>query len=225
MTADRPPPLRLLVVDDHAVVRAGLCSLLGDEPDLRVVAEADSGREAVRQARALEPDVVVLDVRMGSDDGDSSGIEACREIKAALPDTRVIMFTSFGERESVLAAVMAGADGFLTKTVSRGKLLEAIRAVGQGESILDSHVTRDVIDRLAGLSRAPARQGDTLSEREKEVLGLITEGYTNKEIAAALVLSPFTARNHVTHILEKLGVSRRSEAAAQAVYLGLVGRD
>lgn len=216
--------LRVLVVDDHAIVRAGLRSVLGDEPDLRVIAEASSADEAVAQALALKPDVVLLDVRMGGDD-DASGIEACREIRAELPGTRVIMFSSFGERESVLAAVMAGADGFLTKTVSHARLIEAIRTVGRGESILDPRVTRDVLDRLTGLSRAPAHEEDGLSEREKEVLGLIAEGYTNKEIAATLVVSPFTARNHVTHILEKLGVSRRSEAAARAVRLGLGPKD
>lgn len=219
------PELRLLIVDDHAVVRAGLQSILAGEPGIRVVAEAGSGPEAIAQALAVKPDVVLLDVRMGPNDDDSSGVEACREIKADLPGTRVIMFTSFGERESVLASVIAGADGFLTKTVSQGKLLDAIRAVGRGESILDPRVTRDVLDRLAGLSRSPEREDDSLSEREKEVLGLIAEGYTNKEIAAALVLSPFTARNHVTRILEKLGVSRRSEAAAQAVRLGYVPRE
>jgi len=212
--------IRLLIVDDHAVVRTGLRTLFSDEHDLSVVGEAASAAEAIAQVQALPPDVVLLDVRMGDGD-DASGIEACREIRALRPETRVIMFTSFGERESVLAAVMAGADGFLTKTVSHGKLLEAIRAVARGESILDPRVTRDVLDRISGLAKAPAGPEDQLSEREREVLALIAEGLTNREIAERLVISPFTARNHVTHILEKLGVSRRAEAAARAVRLGL----
>ena len=219
--ADSAAALRVLVVDDHAVVRSGLRALLGDEDGLEVVGEASDAEGAVARALTLRPDVVLMDVRMGEGD-DASGIEACREIRAELPNARVIMFTSFGERESVLASIVAGATGFLTKNVSHAKLVEAIRAAGRGDAILDPSITRDVLQRLTQLSEAPPHEDDLLSQREKEVLALMAKGYTNPEIAAELTISPFTARNHVTRILEKLGVSRRSEAAAMAVRLGLV---
>jgi two-component system, NarL family, response regulator DevR len=219
---EQSKPLRILIVDDHAVVRRGLQSVLADEPGLEVVGEAASGQESVFKARALRPDVVLMDIRMGEGD-DASGIDACRDIRSELPDTQVIMFTSYGQRESVLSSILAGARGFLTKNVSHSQLVAAIRAAGRGESLLDPSVTRDVLDRLDELSRAPAKAEDALSEREREVLLLIAQGCTNKEIAAKLFVSPYTARNHVIRILDKLGLSRRSEAAAQAVRLGLTG--
>ncbi len=214
-------PLRILIVDDHAVVRRGLQSVLEDEEGLEVVGEAASAEESVAKARALRPHVVLMDIRMGEGD-DASGIDACRQIRSELPDTEVIMFTSYGHRESVLSSIMAGARGFLTKNVGHAELVAAIRAVGRGESLLDTSVTMNVIERLVQLSKAPAKPEDVLSEREKEVLHLIAQGCTNKEIAARLFLSPYTARNHVIRILDKLGLSRRSEAAVQAVRLGLV---
>jgi len=222
METEQPSkPLRILIVDDHAVVRRGLRAVLEDEEGLEMVGEAASGRESVAKARALRPDVVLMDIRMGEGD-DASGIDACRQIRSELPDTQVIMFTSYGERESVLSSIVAGATGFLTKNVSHAQLVEAIRAAGRGTSLLDPSVTRDVIDRLAELSKAPAAPESALSEREREVLLLITQGCTNKEIASKLFVSPYTARNHVIRILDKLGLSRRSEAAAQAVRLGLL---
>jgi two-component system, NarL family, response regulator DevR len=213
-------PLRILIVDDHAVVRKGLQAVLAEE-GLEVVGEAASADESVAKAMALRPDVVLMDIRMGEGD-DASGIDACRRIRSELPDTQVIMFTSYGQRESVLSSIMAGATGFLTKNVSHTRLVEAIRAAGRGESLLDPSVTRNVIERLAELSKGTTGPEVALSEREKEVILLIAQGCTNKEIALRLVVSPFTARNHVTRILDKLGLSRRSEAAAQAVKLGLV---
>ena len=222
METEQPSkPLRILIVDDHAVVRRGLRAVLEDEEGLEMVGEAASGRESVAKARALRPDVVLMDIRMGEGD-DASGIDACRQIRSELPDTQVIMFTSYGERESVLSSIVAGATGFLTKNVSHAQLVEAIRAAGRGTSLLDPSVTRDVIDRLAELGKAPAAPESALSEREREVLLLITQGCTNKEIASKLFVSPYTARNHVIRILDKLGLSRRSEAAAQAVRLGLL---
>jgi DNA-binding NarL/FixJ family response regulator len=218
---EQPKPIRILIVDDHAVVRRGLQAVLEDEEGLEVVGEAASGRESVMKARALRPDVVLMDIRMGAGE-DASGIDACRQIRSELPDTQVIMFTSYGERESVLSSIMAGATGFLTKNVGHAQLVEAIRAAGRGESLLDPSVTRDVIDRLAQLSKAPRKPEDVLSEREKEVLLLIAQGCTNKEIGTRLFVSPYTARNHVIRILDKLGLSRRSEAAAEAVKLGLL---
>lgn len=218
---EQPKPLRILIVDDHAVVRRGLQAVLEDEEGLEIVGEAASAGESVAKARALRPDVVLMDIRMGEGD-DASGIDACRQIRSELPGTQVIMFTSYGERESVLASIMAGATGFLTKNVGHAQLVEALRAAGRSESLLDPSVTRDVIDRLAELSRAPAKPEDILSEREKKVLFLIAQGCTNKEIGTRLFVSPYTARNHVIRILDKLGLSRRSEAAAEAVRLGLL---
>jgi len=219
--SEQPKPLRILIVDDHAVVRSGLRAVLEDEEGLEIAGEAASARESLVKAQALRPDVVLMDIRMGEGD-DASGIDACRQIRGELPETQVIMFTSYGERESVLSSIMAGAIGFLTKNVSHAQLVEAIRAVGRGESLLDPSVTRDVVERLAELSKARPGAEDVLSEREREILLLVAQGYTNKEIAAKLVLSPYTARNHVIRILDKLGLSRRSEAAAQAVRLGLL---
>jgi DNA-binding NarL/FixJ family response regulator len=210
-----------MLVDDHEVVRAGLRAVLGVEADLEVVGEAASAREAIDKAMALRPDVVLMDVRLGGPE-DVGGIEACREIRSAIPQTGVLMFSSFGERETVLSAIVAGAAGYLTKNVARAQLVAGIRAVGQGQSLLDSAVTGPILQRLVELSQASPRADDVLSQREKEVLLLIAKGNTNREIAAALVISEHTARNHVTHILDKLGLSRRSEAAAFAAKLGLL---
>ena len=218
---DQPAVLRVLIVDDHAVVRAGLRAVLEGEQGVEVCGEASSASEAVHSAEALRPSVILMDIRMGEGE-DASGIEACRLIRSEMPDAQVIMFTSYGERESVLASIMAGATGFLTKNVSHAKLVEAIRAAGRGESLLDTGVTRGVIQRLTELSEASPGAESLLSEREREILALIAHGYTNKEIAAKIFVSPYTARNHVIHILNKLGLSRRSEAAAQAVRLGLL---
>lgn len=207
---------RLMIVDDHEVVRMGLRAALEVEPDFAVVAEAANGKEAVQQARAHRPDIVLMDVRMDVMDG----IEACREVRSELPETKVLMLTSFAEEDTVVAAVLAGAAGYVLKNVARTKLLEALRAVARGESLLDSKVTRGVLDRLVGAQSKPAERDD-LSPREREVLALIAEGATNKEIAAKLVVSENTARNHVSHILSKLGFSRRSEAAAYAAKRGM----
>jgi len=213
--------LRILLVDDHEVVRAGLRAVLSVEPDLKVVGEAATAREAIDKAMALRPDVVLMDVRLGGPE-DIGGIEACREIRSAMPEVGVLMFSSFGERETVLSAIVAGAGGYLTKNVARAQLVAGIRAVGQGESLLDSAVTGPILQRLVELSQASPRADDVLSQREKEVLLLIAKGHTNRQIAAELVISEHTARNHVTHILDKLGLSRRSEAAAFAAKLGLL---
>ena len=208
---------RLMIVDDHEVVRMGLKAALEIEDDFTVVAEAANGKEAIEKARAHQPDIVLMDVRMDIMDG----IEACREIRSELPSTRVLMLTSFAEEETVVAALLAGAAGYVLKNVARARLLEALRSVARGESLLDSRVTKSVVEKLVGMQAKPA-DGDDLTAREREVLVLIAEGATNKEIAARLVVSENTARNHVSHILSKLGFSRRSEAAAYAVRKGLV---
>ncbi|HYM16002.1 MAG TPA: response regulator transcription factor [Dehalococcoidia bacterium] len=210
---------RLMIVDDHEVVRMGLRAALEVEPDFIVVAEAGNGQDAIDKARAHQPDIVLMDVRMDGMDG----IEACREIRNELPATKVLMLTSFAEEETVVAALLAGAAGYVLKNVARSRLLEALRSVAAGESLLDSKVTRAVLDKLvAQRQSAPVDDGAELTAREREVLALIAEGATNKEIAASLVVSENTARNHVSHILSKLGFSRRSEAAAYAVKKGIV---
>jgi DNA-binding NarL/FixJ family response regulator len=209
---------RLMIVDDHEVVRMGLRAALEVEPDFTVIAEAGNGQEAFDKARAHRPDIVLMDVRMDGMDG----IEACREIRNELPDTKVLMLTSFAEEETVVAALLAGAAGYVLKNVARSRLLEALRSVARGESLLDSKVTRAVLEKLTQKPVPQAEESDDLTAREREVLALIAEGATNKEIAAKLVVSENTARNHVSHILAKLGFSRRSEAAAYAVKKGLV---
>jgi DNA-binding NarL/FixJ family response regulator len=216
-----PDSIRLLIADDHAVVLVGLRMLFLEEPGLKVVAEAATPDQALEKARAYQPDIALMDVRFGAA-GDLSGIDACRRIRSELPETRVIMFTSHSEGDSVLNSVLAGASGYLTKNVGPAQLIAAIRAVHRGESLLDPSVTGPILRRLQDLSRQAGSESDHLSPREKEVLILIAEGFTNKEIAAKLIVSPFTARNHVIRILEKLGLSNRAEAAAQAVRMGLL---
>ena len=209
---------RLMIVDDHEVVRMGLRAALEVEPDFAVVAEAANGREAIEKAKAHQPDIVLMDVRMEG----MGGIEACREIRSELPETKVLMLTSFAEEETVVAALLAGAAGYVLKNVARARLLEALRSVARGETLLDSKVTRGVVDKLIGAHAQACDEDDELTAREREVLVLVAQGATNKEIAAKLVVSDNTARNHVSHILAKLGFSRRSEAAAYAVKKGLV---
>jgi len=212
--------VRVLVVDDHEVVRAGLRTVL-DAEDLEVVGEAADADEALTRARALQPDVVLMDVRLGADE-DAGGIEACRAIRSEVPEARVLMFSSYREREAVVASILAGAAGYVTKNVGRATLLEAVRAVARGESLLDPAVTGPLLDRLKELAAAEQSPEDPLSPREREVLGLIARGLTNRQIAEALVISEHTARNHVSSILDKLGLSRRAEAAVYAVRLGLL---
>jgi DNA-binding NarL/FixJ family response regulator len=163
-----------------------------------------------------------MDVRLSDDESASSGIEACRAIRSVLPETNVLMFSSFGQREAVVASILAGASGFVTKNIGRAQLLDALRAVARGESLLDTKITGAVLDRLKELSAAEETESDPLSPREREVLALIARGLTNRQIAEALTISEHTARNHVTSILDKLGLSRRAEAAVYAAQLGLL---
>jgi len=216
------PPIRIMVVDDHEVVRTGLKTILEPEGDLEVVGEAGSASEAVQKVSRLEPHVILMDVRME----EMSGIEACRLIKSAHPQVSVLMLTSFGEEEAVMASIMAGASGYLLKNVGRADLIKAIRAVAGGQNLLDPSVTKDVMERLAQLAaKEEERTVQDLSGREKEVLVLVAQGLTNREIAAKLVISENTARNHVSRILEKLGLTRRSEAAAFAAQHGLLKKE
>ena len=215
MTTDR---IRLMVVDDHEVVRTGLKAILEPENDIDVVAEAASAQEAARMADTFEPDVILMDVRMEG----MNGIEACRIIKSAHPNINVLMLTSFAEDEAVTSAIMAGASGFLLKNVNRADLLKAIRAVSKGQSLLDPSFTKSVMDKFANLLESEKdRALDAISSREREVLSLIAQGMTNRQIAEELVISENTARNHVSRILDKLGLARRSEAAVFAAQHGL----
>jgi DNA-binding NarL/FixJ family response regulator len=206
-----------MIVDDHEVVRMGLRAALEVEPDFTVIAEAANGKDAIDKARAHQPDIILMDVRMDGMDG----ITACREIRSELPETRVLMLTSYAEEETVVSALLAGAAGYVLKNVARARLLEALRSVARGESLLDSKVTKAVLEKLVGMRQQPG-EDDELTAREREVLILISEGATNKEIAAKLVVSENTARNHVSHILSKLGFNRRSEAAAYAAKKGMM---
>lgn len=212
--------LKVLIVDDHPVVRDGLKATLRPEDDMTVVGEVGSADAALREAIATEPDVVLMDVRMPGGDG----IQACRMLREQVPNARVIMLTSFGEKEAVRASILAGASGYLLKNVARADLLDALRRVGAGESLLDPAVTREVIDDYKlMIAKQQEHEVAALSEREKEVLALVARGKTNKEIAAALTIAENTARNHVSRIMEKLDVARRSEAAAFAAAHDLVG--
>ena len=201
----------VLLVDDHEVVRVGLRSLLARERGIEVVGEAGSAAEAVAQAARLRPDVVVMDVRLP----DRSGVEACREIRAEAPEVQVIMLTSYADDEAVFASIMAGASGYLLKQILGQELVRAIETVAAGQSLLDPAVTQKVLERVKRLASGhPPDEITQLSAQERRVLALVAEGKTNKEIAAALGLSDKTVKNYLSHVFEKLHLSRRAEAAA-----------
>ena len=204
-------PVRLLLVDDHKVVRIGLATLFETVPHISVVGEAGSVAEAVVVARRCEPDVVLMDVRLP----DGSGAEACREICSERPGTRVIMLTSYGDEDAVIASIMAGAAGYLLKESEPERLIEAVETVVRGDSLLDPTVTQTVFDWMRGTgANAPGDPLAGLSEQERRILPLIAEGKTNREIAASLGLSDHTVKTYVSNILQKLHMARRTEAAA-----------
>jgi DNA-binding NarL/FixJ family response regulator len=206
--------LKILLVDDHEVVRLGLKALLSRNPQFQVVGEADSAPAAVEQALQHRPDVVVMDVRLPG----KSGIEATREIVAQLPATKVIMLTSYAEDEILFDAIAAGASGYVLKQIGSGELVRALETIGRGESLLDPAVTQKVFDRVREATRlAGTEVFASLTNQEIKILALLSEGKTNKEIAAAIFLSEKTVRNYVSSILSKLNLSTRSEAAAFAV--------
>ncbi len=204
-------PARVLIVDDHEVVRAGLRSLLSGIPDVTVVGDAATSADAVQQALHLQPDVVVMDVRLP----DGSGIEACREIRAARPETRVLMLTSYSDADALFAAIMAGAAGYLLKQARGRDVVQAIRTVHTGASLLDPAVTGQVLDRLRNPGTAAgADRAAELTDLERRILTLLADGMTNHEIARVAFLSDTTVKHYVSAILRKLQVNRRSEAAA-----------
>jgi DNA-binding NarL/FixJ family response regulator len=205
------PPLRVMLVDDHEVVRDGIRALLAGAEDIVICAEAGTVRDAVAEAERALPDVIVMDVRLS----DGSGIEATRDIRAQRPATQVLMLTSFADDEALFASIMAGASGYVLKQIKGAELVRAIRAVGQGQSLLDPAVTKGVLDRLRkGKHLFKDEKLARLSPQEERILGLVAEGRTNKQIGEELRLAEKTVKNYVSSILAKLEVARRAEAAA-----------
>ncbi len=202
-------PRTLLVVDDHEVVRQGLVALLDRRTGFQVVAEAGTAAEALEQARRFQPDLVVMDVRLP----DGSGIEACREIRSELPNTRVVMLTSYPDEDAVLAAIVAGASGYLLKQVRARDLVAALETVADGGSLLDPAVTGKVLERMRRIATDDDELA-ALTKQERKILALVAEGKTNKEIAAEVFLSDKTVKNYVSSILAKLNLERRAQAAA-----------
>jgi DNA-binding NarL/FixJ family response regulator len=204
-------PLRLIVVDDHEIVRQGLVALLDRRPGFQVVGEAGNVAQAIAETRRLKPDVVVMDVRLP----DGSGVEACREIRAEQPETRVIMLTSYPDEEAVLSAIVAGASGYLLKQIRARDLVSALEAVGRGESLLDPAVTERVLERVRRIASGQYHDElAVLTPQEQKILMLVAEGKTNKEIASEVFLSDKTVKNYVSSILSKLNLERRAQAAA-----------
>ncbi len=206
-------PTRVFLLDDHEIVRRGLRELLEQEADLEVVGEAGTAEEALGRIPATHPDVAVLDVRLP--DGD--GVEVCREIRSRHPEINCLMLTSFSDDEALLSAIMAGASGYLLKQVKGTDLVDAIRRVAAGESLLDPSMTARVLEHL----RAPAEKDELagLTDQERRVLDLVAEGLTNRQIGERMFLAEKTVKNYVSNLLSKLGMSRRSEAAAYAARL------
>jgi DNA-binding NarL/FixJ family response regulator len=203
--------LRLLIVDDHEVVRQGLAAVLGRRENFQVVAEAGTVAEAVELAERFRPDLIVMDVRLP----DGSGIEACREIRAEHPEIRVVMLTSYPDEEAVLSAIVAGASGYLLKQIRARDLVAGLEAVGRGESLLDPAVTEKVLERIRRVATNP--YGEDLAQltgQEQKILLLVAEGMTNKQIAGEVFLSDKTVKNYVSSILSKLNLQRRAQAAA-----------
>ena len=205
--------VRVFLLDDHEVVRRGLRELLESEHDLEVVGEAGTADEAYRRIPAANPDVAVLDVRLP--DGD--GVEVCREIRSTHPGIACLMLTSYADDEALFSAIMAGAAGYLLKQVRGTDLVEGIRRVGRGESLLDPSLTARVLERLRHPPEPDALAG--LTEQERRILDLIAEGMTNRQIGEQLFLAEKTVKNYVSNLLAKMGMSRRSEAAAYAARL------
>ena len=204
---------RVFLVDDHEIVRRGLVDLLGSVPDLEVVGEAASVGEAMARIPGSGADVAVLDVRLP----DGNGVELCRDLRAALPELRCLMLTSYSDDEALFDAIMAGASGFVLKQILGTDLVAAVRTVGEGGSLLDSRATSALMNRIRSARRDdPLTQ---LSEQERAVFDLIGEGLTNREIAERLFLAEKTIKNYVSRLLSKLGMQRRTQAAVLATEL------
>lgn len=206
--------LRIIIADDHAVVRTGLAILLNSQDDMEVVAEAGSGDEAVKLAEQYEPNVVVMDIRMPG----LSGIEACQRITAAMDDVSVIMLTSYAEDDLLSAAIDAGASGYVLKRIGNNDLVDAVRRVGSGDGVLDPAMTTTVFNKVREANKAKSAMFfSDLTQQELSVLALLAQGLSNRQIASKLYLGEGTVRNYVSNILSKIGVQNRAEAAIYAV--------
>ncbi len=201
--------IRVLIVDDHAVVRMGLKALLELHDNFEIVGECLSGEEAIDLAETVAPDVIIMDIRMPG----MNGIEACQEVLANNPKVRVIMLTSYGDDEAIYASILAGASGYVLKQIDNEALIEAIERVAQGGSLLDSHVTGKVLERMKSIASDKKNEAK-LTKTEKKILLLIAEGKTNREIAEAVYLAEKTVRNYVSKVFSKLNLSNRAAAAA-----------
>lgn len=211
-------PIRVLLVDDHEVVRMGLRTALARTKTIQVEGEAGTAADAVAQACRVKPDVVLMDLRLP----DRSGIEACREIRTACPDTRVLFLTSYSDEDAVTASILAGAYGYLLKEIGAESLVRAVESVAAGHSIMDPSLAQRALTRMqskseratGAIKKEEEEEEEQLSAQEQRVLALVAEGKTNKEIAAALNLSDKTVKNYLSHIFQKLQITRRSQAAA-----------
>jgi two-component system, NarL family, response regulator LiaR len=206
--------IRVIVADDHKVVRAGIRELLSDEPDIQVIGEARNGHEAVALALAERPDVVVMDVHMP----ELSGVEATRQIRGAAPDVRVLVLTSYQDDPYIYGLLDAGASGYLLKTAEGQEIVRAVRATADGQAVIDPAVAPRLIARLA----RPAAHAEALTERELDVLRLAARGQTNKQIGLALGISDRTVQNHLANVYGKLEVASRTEAVTAALQRGLI---
>jgi len=208
-------PIRVFLVDDHEVVRAGLRTLIGEaDADMEVVGEAGTAEEALQRIPPVHPDVALLDVRLP----DGNGIEVCREVRSRWPDVRCLMLTSFADDEALLAATMAGASGYVLKQVGSSTLIDDIRRVADGKSLLDPKMTKRLMDKM----RRGSEEDESLARltgQERKILDLIAEGRTNRQIAETLYLAEKTVKNYVSNLLAKLGMERRTEAAVFAARL------
>jgi DNA-binding NarL/FixJ family response regulator len=208
-------PIRVFLLDDHEVVRRGVHDLLHDEPDITVVGEAATAEQALVRVPALRPDVAVLDVRLP--DGD--GVTVCRELRSRLPELACLMLTSFDDEEALLDSIMAGASGYVLKQIQGSDLVSAVRTVARGQSLLDPSATAKLMARLRGGQEPEEKEPDALpglTDREREILALIGEGLTNRQIGQRLYLAEKTVKNHISRLLAKLGVERRVQAAVIA---------
>ncbi len=209
--------IKILIADDHPVVREGLIAMLSREVDFKVVGEAKDGVEAVNKARELSPDVVLMDLRMPEMDG----VEAMRQIRSAMPDIKFIILTTYSDDDYIFSGIEAGARAYLLKDAPREDLFKAIRSVYRGESLIQPVVASKLLDRFSQLSRRTP-SGEELSERELEVLCLMAKGAANKEISAELNIAQSTVKTHITNIFQKLGVNDRTEAVTQALKKGII---
>jgi DNA-binding NarL/FixJ family response regulator len=204
--------IRVFLLDDHEIVRRGLIALLESAGDIEIVGESGSAKEAARRIPALRPHVAVLDARLP----DGSGIEVCRDVRAVDPDIRALILTSYQDDEALFSAIMAGADGYVLKQIRGTDLVDAIRRVSSGQSLLDPMVTQQVLERIRHGTAAEPEELASLTPQERRILGLIAQGMTNRQIGAELFLAEKTVKNYVSSLLAKLGLERRTQAAILA---------